>query len=122
MDILGDSTIICFNNHSPSLFELQFNFQNDQHEGIYSEVAAFELRGDRKNELAISNQMSAERIYTSTEGLQEFLGNGYVAIEEQNEFTVYIFKDNALVYKNALNYFGKTEYVEIPNWTRFYRP
>ena len=85
-------------------------------------MAAFDLSGNRKTELAISNQMTAEKIYTSTEGLQEFLGNGYVAIEEQNEFTVYIFKDDALVYKNALNYFGKTEYVEIPNWTRFYRP
>ena len=122
VDILGDSAIICFNNHSPSLFDLQFSVENDQHEGIYSEVAAFDLSGNRKTELGISNQMTAEKIYTSTEGLQEFLGNGYVAIEEQNEFNVYIFKDDALVYKNALNYFGKTEYVEIPNWTRFYRP
>lgn len=122
VDILGDSAIICFNNHSPSLFELQFKTENDQHEGIYSEVAVFDLSGDRRTELAISKQMTAEKIYTSTEGLQEFLGSGYVAIEEQNEFVVYIFKDNTLAYKNALNYFGKEEFVEIPNWTRFYLP
>ena len=122
VDVVGDSTIICFNNNSPSLFELQFDAFDKEHHGIYSEVVAFDLKGNRKAELEVSAALTEHKIYTSTEGLQTFLGDGYVAIEEQNEFIVYIFKDGELVYKNALNYFGKTEFAEIPNWTKFYKP
>lgn len=122
VDIVGDTAIICFNNNSPSLFELSLDVASEDHEGIYSETAFFALDGSRTSERRLANAMANAQIYTATEGLQEYLGDGYVAVEEQNQFNVYIFKDHKVVYKRALNYFGKAEYSEIPNWTRFYRP
>jgi len=71
-------------------------------------------------ELGLKAIMEREKIYTTTEGLQQHLDNGLVVVEEQNQFRIYIFDDETLVYKNGLNYFGSEEYVEIPNWTRFY--
>ena len=90
-----------------------------EHMGTYSHTAAFDLSGERVD-FDLTGYMQREKIYTSTEGLQQHLKNGLVAVEAQNRFCIYIFDGETLVYRDGLNYFGSEEYVEIPNWTRFY--
>jgi len=121
VDVLGDSLIICFNNNGPSLFsgEIQLDQKQEKSMELYSHTAGFDLLG-QPVELGLKAIMEREKIYTTTEGLQQHLDNGLVVVEEQNQFCIYIFDGETLVYKNGLNYFGSDEYVEIPNWTRFY--
>lgn len=119
VDLLGDSLVVCFNNNSPSLFADEIAVDAPEHMGTYSHTAAFDLSGERVD-FDLTHYMQREKIYTSTEGLQQHLENGLVAVEAQNRFCIYIFDGETLVYRDGLNYFGSEEYVEIPNWTRFY--
>lgn len=119
VDLLGDSLVVCFNNNSPSLFAGEIAVDAPEHMGTYSHTAAFDLSGERVD-FDLTGYMQREKIYTSTEGLQQHLENGLVAVEAQNRFCIYIFDGETLVYRDGLNYFGSEEYVEIPNWTRFY--
>ncbi len=119
VDLLGDSLVVCFNNNSPSLFAGEIAVDAPEHMGTYSHTAAFDLSGERVD-FDLTGYMQREKIYTSTEGLQQHLKNGLVAVEAQNRFCIYIFDGETLVYRDGLNYFGSEEYVEIPNWTRFY--
>lgn len=119
VDLLGDSLVVCFNNNSPSLFADEIAVDAPEHMGTYSHTAAFDLSGERVD-FDLTGYMQREKIYTSTEGLQQHLKNGLVAVEAQNRFCIYIFDGETLVYRDGLNYFGSEEYVEIPNWTRFY--
>ena len=119
VDLLGDSLVVCFNNNSPSLFADEIAVDASEHMGTYSHTAAFDLSGERVD-FDLTGYMQREKIYTSTEGLQQHLENGLVAVEAQNRFCIYIFDGETLVYRDGLNYFGSEEYVEIPNWTRFY--
>lgn len=120
VDVVGDTMVVCFNNNAPSLFVGQLLSDNKEHMGTYSNVAAYHLDGTPMPELALSSQMAGTKLYTSTEGLQQYLDNGMVVVEEQNEFTIHIFNGSNIVYQGGLNYFGSEDYVEIPNWTRFY--
>jgi hypothetical protein len=119
VDLLGDSLVVCFNNNSPSLFAGEIAVDAPEHMGTYSHTAAFDLSGNAVN-IDLKDYMLREHIYTTTEGLQQHLENGLVAVEAQNRFCIYIFDGETLVYRDGLNYFGSEEYVEIPNWTRFY--
>lgn len=119
VDLLGDSLVVCFNNNSPSLFAGEIAVDAPDHMETYSHTAAFDLNGERVD-FDLTRYMQREKIYTSTEGLQQHLENGLVAVEAQNRFCIYIFDGETLVYRDGLNYFGSEEYVEIPNWTRFY--
>jgi hypothetical protein len=118
VDIWGDSLIVCFNNRGPSLFELSYQGDFSEHQGIYSQLGAFDLKG---NPIGMKQNawFENEHLYSSTEGLTQLLPGGYLCVEEQNNFTIYVFKDGILKYRGGLNYFASPDYVEIPNWTQF---
>lgn len=121
VDIVGDTLITCFNNNAPSLFDgrVHGDFSKTPHLGIHSKVGSFRLDGTPAPH-PLNTAFAAQQLYSETEGLIQNLGNGWTAVEEQNAFTLYIFHGDTLKFKDGLNYFGDSEYYEIPNWTHFY--
>jgi len=61
--------------------------------------------------------MAQEQIMTFSEGLQEFLPDGSVFVEEQNSGVLWVLGDDGVLYKDVLasHHDG---YHHLPNWTR----
>jgi hypothetical protein len=61
--------------------------------------------------------MTANKIYTFTEGLSEKLFDGAYFVEEQNSGVLWVLKDDEVLYKNVLKS-HHDGYHHLPNWAR----
>jgi hypothetical protein len=122
VDFLNNSTLVIFNNnfyttssnspYKPPRDSSRLAIAGD----FYSNIVSYDFNNDSFSIIGDSI-FRANKIFTSTEGLIEFLGPSTYFVEEQNDGLIWIIKDNNIVYKNVLQ--SQHEgYHHLPNWTR----
>lgn len=121
VDFLNDSTLVFFNNNSQTLgafpgvnwpiAKQQINIGE-----YYSDIVAYDLRNGAFSSMADS-VFRANQIFTFTEGMQEYLEDGSIFIEEQNSGVLWVVKDDKVLYKNVKDS-HEAGYHHLPNWIR----
>lgn len=127
VDVINDSIISIFNNNVPGdlgpfshlLFTPIEGKTWEETEKIVSQAVLLTYEGDTLHS-PISDLMEEHEIFTITEGLIEYLPSGRVFLEEQNDYRIWVFKDNKVVYKGYFNHYVGEGFKEIPNWTKVY--
>lgn len=129
IDILNDSVFSVFNNNVPGdlsskvehLFvPMPYKPDMDPADKILAQNVWFDYEGNIL-EADINEQFREYEIFTTTEGLIEYLPSGKVFVEEQNDFIIWLFdEEGELLYKGYFNHYVGEGYMEIPNWTRIY--
>jgi hypothetical protein len=76
----------------------------------------FETNQYRKH---LKKHFDNQRIYTNSQGLCEFLSNGDVFVESQNQGTIFILNNDEIVLKKVL-LTDMENHIELPNWFRIY--
>jgi hypothetical protein len=124
VDILDASTLAIFNNATQENGGVYTNradnypVSKDQVElkHWHSSVVRFDLASSTFNPV-FEELMAQEQIMTFSEGLQEFLPDGSVFVEEQNSGVLWVLGDDGVLYKDVLasHHDG---YHHLPNWTR----
>lgn len=122
VDILNDSTLVIFNNNSYVVKisngretadeSFKFAIAGD----FYSNIIRYDFASGEFSFIGDS-VFRANKIYTHTEGLMEFINPSTYFVEEQNTGEIWIIRDDEVLYKNVFNsqYDG---YHHLPNWTR----
>lgn len=122
VDFLNDSTLVIFNNNfynstsndfkEPPKDSARLVFAGD----FYSNIVRYDLR-DGSFSFIGDSIFRANKIFTRTEGLMEFVDPSTYFVEEQNPGVIWIIKDDRVLYKNV--YRSQHEgYHHLPNWTR----
>ncbi|MGW8315748.1 MAG: arylsulfotransferase family protein [Bacteroidales bacterium] len=122
VDFLNDSTLVIFNNNyynstsndfkEPPKDSARLVFAGD----FYSNIVRYNLR-DHSFSFIGDSIFRANKIFTRTEGLMEFVDPSTYFVEEQNPGVIWIIKDERVLYKNA--YRSQHEgYHHLPNWSR----
>jgi hypothetical protein len=83
---------------------------------FYSNIVTYDLR-NRKFSSIGDSIFRANKIFSRSEGLQEFIDADTYFVEEQNSGLLWIIKDDEVIYKNVFKSPYK-EYHHLPNWTR----
>lgn len=83
---------------------------------FYSNIVAYDLRNGEFSFVGDSI-FRAAKIYTRSEGLQEFIDPATYFVEEQNSGLLWIIRDDEVIYKNIFK--SQHEgFHHLPNWTR----
>jgi hypothetical protein len=61
-----------------------------------------------------------QNVYTPKQGLHTYLSDGSLFVESTEQGTVYIFKDNKVVYQDYYNEETRNQTVQYPHWIRIY--
>lgn len=122
VDILNDSTIVVFNNNYYAVWSddskpvpkdsVRLVFAGD----FYSDIVSYDFGTDSFSFIGDS-VFRANRIFTFTEGLVDFLDPSTYFVEEQNTGVLWIIKNDSVVYKNVLKSQHKG-YHHLSNWNR----
>jgi hypothetical protein len=122
VDFLDDNTLVIFNNNYYNLWstaskEPPKDSTNLQIMGdFYSNIVRYDFGSDRLSFIGDS-VFRANKIFTNTEGLMEFIDPSTYFVEEQNTGLIWIIKDDEVIYKNVLK--SQHEgYHHLPNWLR----
>ncbi len=122
IDFLNDTTLTWFNNNSYELWKVDTkpnpkNPKNLEMVGdFYSNIVKYDFG---TNEISIigDSLFRANYLFTSTEGLHEFINDSTYFVEQQNVGYIWIIQNNKVIYKNV--YKSQHEgYCHLPNWTR----
>jgi hypothetical protein len=121
VDIINDSTISIFNNNTHTIWQ---NPDSDWTKTeskveigpLYSQILFYHFNDDSFS-LKDEKSMTANKIYTFTEGLSEKLFDGAYFVEEQNSGVLWVLKDDEVLYKNVLKS-HHDGYHHLPNWAR----
>ena len=122
VDFLGDTSIVFFNNnYYVSPMNNNGNKPKDSREliyagNLYSEIVQYDFKSKSYSFLSDSI-MTANKIFSLTEGLIDFYEPGSCFLEEQNPGRLWVIKDNEVVYKNVIPS-QHAGYHHLPNWTR----
>jgi hypothetical protein len=121
VDFLNDSTLVFFNNNSynvggfpgvnwpiaKELLEI-----GDKYSFIYHYNLKTGEFSPAEKEVFAENQ-----IFTFTEGMQEYLPDGSIFIEEQNSGVLWVLKNHEVIYK-AVHPSHEEGYHHLPNWIK----
>jgi hypothetical protein len=122
VDFLNDSTLVIFNNNyytiwsddikppprDSSWLEIAGDF--------YSNIVRYDF-SSRSISFIGDSIFRANKIFTYSEGLMEFVDPSTYFVEEQNSGLIWIIKDDKVLYKNVLK--SQHEgYHHLPNWIR----
>ncbi|MGM0649655.1 MAG: arylsulfotransferase family protein, partial [Bacteroidota bacterium] len=122
VDFLNDTTLIMFNNNYYTKWSKESKPPpKDSTELInigdfYSNIVKYNLVNGKFSYIGDSI-FRANRIFTSTEGLQVFLDDSTFFVEEQNSGIIWVLTENKVIYKNVLKSQHKG-YHHLSNWTR----
>ena len=123
VDIYDDHSIVVFNNNNYSLLE-SGNRRSAPKDSVrlaiagdfYSNIIRYDYRNNSFSCIGDS-VFRANKIFTYSEGLVDFLNPTTYFVEEQNTGLLWIIKDDEIIYKNILK--SQHEgYHHLPNWTR----
>ena len=122
VDFLNDSTLVIFNNNyytieenssrEPPKASIQPKFAGD----FYSNIVRYDFHNNSFSFIGDS-VFRANKIFTMTEGLMEFINPTTYFVEEQNSGLLWVIKDKEVIYKNVLKS-QHNGYHHLPNWTR----
>jgi hypothetical protein len=122
VDFLNDTSLVIFNNnyyelwsdqskpppHDSSRLEIAGEF--------YSNIVRYDFGSERMSFIGDS-LFRANKIFTYTEGLMEFINPFTYFVEEQNTGLIWIIREEQVIYKNVLK--SQHEgYHHLPNWLR----
>lgn len=124
VDILDDHTLTIFNNatqentgkYTSGAYKYPVSKDQVQLKHWYSEVVAFNLADGTFSEVH-NDAMREGEIMTFSEGLQEFLPDGNVFVEEQNSGVLWVLGDEGILYKDVMPSHHEGHH-HLPNWTR----
>ncbi len=122
VDILNDHTLVCFNNNYydvsssdsdlPPHDSLRLSVAGD----FYSDIVSYDLANHTFSFIGDSI-FRANKIFSFTESLVDFLDPDTYFVEEQNTSILWIIKNNQVIYKNVFK--SQHEgYHHLSNWTR----
>jgi len=123
VDFLNDHTIAVFNNNNyvrragkhtrkPPKDTSALTIVGD----FYSNIVTYDFR-DESYSFIGDSIFRANKIFTYTEGLFEFIDDSTYFVEEQNSGVMWVIRDNEVIYKNVLK--SQHEgYHHLLNWTR----
>ena len=122
VDFLNDHTLAIFNNnYYVGGFVGTNEVPTDSSKLVdmgdfYSNIVTYDLRNGEFSFIGDSI-FRANKIYTNSEGLQEFIDSETYFVEEQNSGLLWIIRDDEVIYKNVFK--SQHEgYHHLPNWTR----
>ncbi len=122
VDIISDREISVFNNNSTSMgWKIEGNSADNeemQNELIYSEILIYNYE-DSAYRPYLKDQFVKENIYSYNEALCQFLKNGDVFVESQNDAILYIMNEDEIILKKQYET-DMDNRVHIPNWVRLY--
>ncbi len=124
VDILDDHTLAIFNNatqentgkYTSGAYNYPVSKDQVQLKHWYSEVVAFNLADGTFSQVH-NDAMREGEIMTFSEGLQEFLPDGDVFVEEQNSGVLWVLGDQGILYKDVMPSHHEGHH-HLPNWTR----
>jgi hypothetical protein len=126
VDILTDSTIAIFNNNvstigfgSTPFFSKEFDDPKVSVDLGYSRIVIYNILNGNSS-LFLEVSIEDEEIYTHSEGEVEFLNNGLVYVENQNDGRMYFFNQDGEVVMRKYFHTPYKNNVELPHWIRFY--
>lgn len=122
VDFLNDSSLLIFNNNcytvwsndskAPPKDSSRLEIAGD----FYSNIVNYDF-GSGCLSFIGDSLFRANKIFTYTEGLMEFVDPQTYLVEEQNSGIIWIIKDDQVLYKNVFE--SQHEgYHHLPNWTR----
>ena len=124
VDILNETTLAIFNNatqenvgkytHQAHRYPISKDQSELKH--WYSRVELYDLETDTFAPLW-EEVMAANEIMTFSEGLQEFLPDGSVFLEEQNSGILWVINEDEVLYRGVLHSHHPWHH-HLPNWTR----
>jgi hypothetical protein len=122
VDILNDSTLVIFNNNtSVDINRDGKEPHNDTTRAVfagdfYSNIVSYNFKSNCFSFIGDS-VFRANKIFTMSEGLMEFIDPSTYFVEEQNSGLLWIISNDKVIYKNVLK--SQHEgYHHLPNWIR----
>ncbi|QTN39261.1 hypothetical protein HZ996_08955 [Cryomorphaceae bacterium] len=123
IDILDDSTLVLHNNNVYAElilkgFEpMKSNIKKAVDGGdYYSNIVRYNM-ASKAFDFVGDSIFKANRIFTKSEGLVEFIDHQTYFVEEQNTGLLWVIQNDEVIYKNVLK--SQNEgYHHLPNWTR----
>ena len=122
VDIISSNKISIFSNNA--IFNYQYKNISVEKGGIAKHqlntscIVEYDFEKD-EYEIISEDIFLKEEIFTQTEGQSEILENGDVYIENQNNGTIYVIRDDEILLKWYFDTNMKG-YVYYPNWIRLY--
>lgn len=122
IDFLNDTTLTIFNNNSYPLWvkdskpKPQDNVKLVNAGNFSSNIARYDF-GTGKISYIGDSLFRANKIFTSTEGLHEFINDSTYFIEEQNVGCYWVIQGDEVVYKNVFKS-QHSGHSHLPNWAR----
>ena len=122
VDLTSDSTLVIFNNNYYTRWSTKSNKPPKDSSDLvmagdfYSNLVRYDFSDDSYTFMADSI-FRANRIFTGTEGLQEFVNDSTFFVEEQNTGVIWVLREDEVVYKNVLPSQHKG-YHHLANWIR----
>ncbi len=122
VDFLNDSTLVFFNNNNYThKADKGKNAPKDSSRLVfagdfYSNIVRYDYHNDSLSFIGDSIFRN-NRIFTYSEGLQEFIDDSTYFVEEQNTGLLWVIRGDEVLYKNVLK--SQHEgYHHLPNWNR----
>ncbi|NND76726.1 MAG: hypothetical protein HKN39_00905 [Flavobacteriales bacterium] len=121
IDFYDENTLAIFNNNTHYDFASHKSKMRNSEAPVdignwFSQILFYDL-GTKEYRAYQDSTMKANKIFTFTEGLQEFIDPNTVFIEEQNTGVLWVLENDEVLYKNVLPSQHKG-YHHLPNWTR----
>ncbi|MGB1635546.1 MAG: arylsulfotransferase family protein [Flavobacteriales bacterium] len=124
VDVLGDSTLVIFNNatqenvgrYTHTAHKYPVSKEQALLKHWYSHVVEYDLASDTFRPLH-EELVREHEIMTFSEGLQERLPDGSYFVEEQNSGVLWVLGDDGVLYKDVLASHHESHH-HLPNWTR----
>ncbi|MDX8338264.1 arylsulfotransferase family protein [Draconibacterium sp. IB214405] len=122
VDFIGDDKLVFFNNNYYAVGSTGGKAVPADSSKLviagdfYSNLVEYDFKGDKLSFVGDSI-FRANKIFTYTEGLVDFLDSSTYFVEEQNTGVVWIIKEDEVLYKNVFQSQHKG-YHHLTNWTR----
>lgn len=120
IDFYNDSILTIFNNNS-YIHWTKDSKKKPKHSVVkagdfYSNIARYSFKTGQISFIGDS-LFRANQIFTSTEGLHEFINDSTYFVEEQNVGFYWVIQNNKVIYKSQLSSV-RDGFCDLPNWAR----
>ena len=122
IDFYNDSTLSIFNNNSYPQWTKQSKAKPEKKEKLanagnfYSNIVQYDLSSGEFSFIG-EKVFRKNKIFTSTEGLHEFINDSTYFIEEQNVGNYWIIRNNEVIYHDVFRS-SEEGHCHLPNWAR----
>lgn len=122
VDFLHDTTLTIFNNNTYPWWTTETLEAPDYNENLvvagdfYSNIIQYNFRTNKFSFIGDS-LFRANKLFTSTEGLHEYINDSTYFVEQQNVGYLWVIQNDKVVYKNLFKS-PHEGYCHLPNWTR----